>query len=54
MGKISFNLFKQSFGFKCEKCGSLIYEKREICESCGEKGFIRESTKKDYKEYIKK
>ena len=38
----------------CDKCGSFLWEHRKICERCGAEGVMRRTTKKDYKEEMKK
>ena len=53
MIKISWKLFKTSFPFICYSCRKLLWETRTICEGCGCTLTIRETTKKDYKEWQK-
>lgn len=55
MPKIDWKTFKKSFPFICDRirCKAGHWEKRDICEECGEKGTIRETTKKDYKIYLR-
>jgi len=54
MVKIDYKLWKRSFSHICTACGYLLHERREICENCGAKDTLRETTKKDYKEKYNK
>ena len=54
MLKISWKLFKMSSPFICNSCKELLWEKRVVCEKCGKTLTIRETVKKDYKEWKKK
>ena len=54
MSKISYKLWKSTFPYICTKCGSLSHQKSDMCEYCGKKNTLRESTKKDYKSKYKK
>ena len=53
MVKISWKVFKMTFPFICDSCKELLGEKKNICEGCGKKYTIKETTKKDYKEWKK-
>lgn len=50
MVKISWKLWKMTYPYVCDACGSFLYEKRDMCEYCGKIGKIREIKKKDYRE----
>ena len=54
MVKVSWNLWKESYPFICNRCGGLLWEYREICEKCGIENSIRKTRKNDYKEWKKK
>jgi len=52
--KINWGYFQTAFPAVCEKCGSFLWEMRKICEHCGSIDTLRRTTKKDYKEEMKK
>ncbi len=52
--KLEWKYFKQTNSHICTKCGSFLWEMREICEKCGGTNTLRKTTKKDYKTYFMK
>jgi len=54
MVKVGYRLWKLTYPYICTKCGSLSHQKFDMCEYCGEKSCLIETTKKDYKEKYKK
>lgn len=51
MAKINYKNFKAAFPYICNVCGCLLWEYREVCEGCGQIGFVRDINKKDYKKW---
>lgn len=49
--KISWKLFKITYPYYCVACGSLHWEKRITCETCGRSYPMLKTTKKVYKRY---
>jgi len=52
--KINWGYFQTAFPFVCISCRKFHWEMRKICENCGFENTLRRTTKKDYKEEMKK
>lgn len=50
MGKlISWDLWKKTYPYICDKCNFLSWEYRKLCEGCGDINSMRKTKKNDYK-----